>query len=101
MIVAENLIGNAARFAQKEIDISLEKNGTVFKMQIIDDGAGFPLSLLQNGPKPFGKIEEDAAHFGMGLYSSQLLCIKHGGDLQLENQQGYGASVTAFFACSQ
>ena len=25
MIVAENLIGNAARFAQKEIDISLEK----------------------------------------------------------------------------
>lgn len=101
MIVAENLIGNAARFAQKEIDISIEKNGTVFKMQIIDDGAGFPLSLLQNGPKPFGKIEEDAAHFGMGLYSSQLLCIKHGGDLQLENQQGYGASVTAFFACSQ
>ena len=88
MIVAENLIGNAARFAQKEIDISLEKNGTVFKMQIIDDGAGFPLSLLQNGPKPFGKIEE-------------AVCNKHGGDLQLENQQGYGASVTAFFACSQ
>ncbi len=47
------------------------------------------------GPKPFGKRDGGAAHFGMGLYSSQLLCRKHGGDLRLNNCPG--ATVTASF----
>ena len=64
-------------------------------LTVADDGSGFPQELIQNGPKPFGKREGDAAHFGMGLYSSQLLCRKHGGDLRLNNCPG--ATVTASF----
>ena len=43
-----------------------------------------PDQLLQSGPKPFEKSGESAEHFGMGLYSSGLLCRKHGGVLRLE-----------------
>ena len=66
-------------------------------LTVIDDGSGYPAELVQNGPKPFGKLNEDTAHFGMGLYSSGVLCIKHGGVLKLENIDGQGAMATAFF----
>ena len=55
LTVAENLIGNAARFARRnlEITLALEKN-TLF-LSVADDGPGFPGQLLQSGPKPFEK----------------------------------------------
>lgn len=88
LTVAENLIGNAARFAKAKLIISLETDGEFLRLSVRDDGPGFPGPLLQDGPKPFGRLEENATHFGMGLYTSGLLCIKHGGVLKLENQDG-------------
>ena len=62
---------------------------------------GFPAGIVQNGPKPFGKADGDGAHFGMGLYSSQVLCVKHGGMLHVDNaaEPEHGGSVTAVFIC--
>lgn len=99
LTVAENLIGNAARFAQEEVRISLCKDGRSLVLSVRDDGPGFPEQMIQNGPKPFGKAEEDSTHFGMGLYSSQVLCVKHGGMLKVENatEPEHGGIVTAVF----
>lgn len=101
LTVAENLVGNAARFAKSKIIICLEQQGNFLHLSVTDDGPGYPAELIQNGPKPFGKPKEDAAHFGMGLYSSQTLCRKHGGTLILENRTGYGAAATASFQITQ
>ena len=92
--VAENLIGNAARFAQKKLEIALALENDSLLLSVADDGPGFPDELLKNGPKPFGRLEENSEHFGMGLYSSSLLCRKHGGNLRLENRPA-GAITTA------
>lgn len=97
MIAAENLIGNAARFAGGRLSIDLICDGAFLTLSITDDGPGYPAKLLQNGPKPFGTMDENAAHFGMGLYTCQILCQKHGGSLQLENPAGWGARATAQF----
>lgn len=67
-------------------------------LTVQDDGAGYPAALLKDGPKPFGKKHEDPAHFGMGLYSSQLICTKHGGALFLENKADGGAVAKAIFS---
>lgn len=83
--VAENLIGNAARFAQTKMEITLAAEENMLFLSVIDDGSGFPVEIIKSGPKPFGKMEENAEHFGMGLYGSSLLCRKHGGNLRLEN----------------
>lgn len=95
LTVAENLIGNAARFAQTKLEVTLCVKGNILFLAVIDDGPGFPAELLKSGPKPFGKLEESAGHFGMGLYSSNLLCLKHGGILRLENRSSGGAIATA------
>ena len=98
LTAAENLIGNAARFAEEELTISLVRKGNVLILTVEDDGPGYPAALLQNGPRPFAKMSGDAAHFGMGLYSRMLLCLKHGGTLTLQNGTERGASATASFA---
>lgn len=127
LTVAENLIGNATRYARGRIDIQLSirtgmqyfdgesdekrnmadeqmvfkammKNQQFFVMTVTDDGCGYPAKLIKDGPRPFGRMEEDALHFGMGLYTSQMLCMKHGGMLILENDSiNGGAKATAVF----
>ncbi len=100
LTVAENMIGNAVRFARQEVRVCLRQEGGFLTLSVEDDGPGYPAALLRDGPKPFGKASEDAAHFGMGLYSSQVLCGKHGGGLRLENRakgDGGGAQITAVF----
>ena len=131
LTVAENLIGNAARFAKSKIMICLERKDSFLLLSITDDGPGYPVELIRNSPKPFGKVKypasdyevsdlcsvpqmgvqdsvlgslpagtgmkEDSGHFGMGLYSSQMLCLKHEGTLTLENRKGYGATAIASF----
>ncbi|MCB5856583.1 hypothetical protein LIR37_19750, partial [Flavonifractor plautii] len=68
---------------------------------LLPSAGHYPVELIQSGPKPFGKMKEDSAHFGMGLYSSQILCLKHGGTLTLENSKSYGATATASFQINQ
>lgn len=97
LTVAENLIGNAVRFAQTKLEVALDLKKNSLSISVADDGPGFPAELIKSGPKPFGKIGESSEHFGMGLYSSSLLCLKHGGSLQLENSPGGGAITTATF----
>lgn len=97
LTVAENLIGNAARFACRKLEIRLTLTEHMLCLMVADDGPGFPPELVKNGPKPFGKMEENAEHFGMGLYSSILLCLKHGGKLCLENRLEGGGAAAAFF----
>lgn len=105
LTVAENLIGNAGRYAKNKIDICIsvcendtDCTKTYLNLSVRDDGDGYPAKLIQDGPKPFGRMEEDAEHFGMGLYTSRMLCIKHGGTLLLENDINGGARATAAFA---
>lgn len=120
LTVAENLIGNGTRFARNKITISLaisgepgkcgdgqrccgeetdeKENGRCFLvLTVADDGDGFPEKMLREGPQPFGKMEGNEGHFGMGLYTCRMLCRKHGGSLVLENGKHGGARVTAVF----
>ncbi len=92
LTVAENLIGNAARYARQALTIRLAAEGEALLLTVADDGPGFPEALIKNGPKPFEKAGD--GHFGMGLYSSGLLCAKHGGALRLQNEGGGGAAAS-------
>lgn len=90
--IAENLISNAVRFAKQTISVNLSFSGDMLHLEVTDDGSGFPAGLLKNGIQPFQKGNEDAEHFGMGLYLCDLLCKKHGGFLEIKNC-GQGAFV--------
>ncbi|MCI8304361.1 MAG: HAMP domain-containing histidine kinase [Lawsonibacter sp.] len=97
LTVAENLIGNGARFAKQRLEITLTLEESVLSLSVADDGPGFPDQLLKGGPRPFERLEKHTEHFGMGLYTSGLLCRKHGGSLCLKNSPSGGAVAAAAF----
>lgn len=87
--ITENLISNAIRFAKQIILVNLSFADDMLILEVIDDGNGFPTTLLRNGIHPFQKGNEDTEHFGMGLYICDLLCRKHGGYIEIKNcEQG-------------
>lgn len=92
--ITENLISNAVRFAEQNIDVSCSLTETMLKLSVTDDGCGFPAALIKNGIQPFQKGSEDTEHFGMGLYICNLLCQRHGGSISIQNDE-IGATVSA------
>lgn len=94
MRIAENLLGNAGRFAEKKVWLALSCADGFLELTVEDDGCGFPRKLLEKGVLPFGKGEEDGEHFGMGLYICSVLAEKHGGCLKIGNRTPRGARCT-------
>lgn len=100
LTVAENLIGNAARFSRDSLFLTLKRQEEFLILTVGDNGEGFPEELVEKGVKPFGRgenVEGDSVHFGMGLYGCEILCRKHGGMLKLGSRDGEGGEVTAVF----
>ena len=89
--VAENLVGNAARFADGRVDARLDVRDGFLVLAVEDDGPGFSPAALERGCAPFFSETPSKDHFGLGLNIAALLCDKHGGDLALENRAEGGA----------
>lgn len=97
MQVYENLLSNAVRYAKRKIEIAIDKKDSLLLLNVVDDGAGFTAKDLSNAMKSFYKAENEInnEHFGMGLNICKMLCEKHGGYLQISNENGAKA-VAAF-----
>lgn len=97
MQVYENLLSNAVRYAKRKIEIAIDKKDSLLLLNVVDDGAGFTAKDLSNAMKPFYKAENEInnEHFGIGLNICKMLCEKHGGYLQISNENGAKA-VAAF-----
>lgn len=99
MQITENLVSNAVRFARQTVLVAFLIEKDRLTITVKDDGSGFPEKLMKNGVQPFQKGNEDAEHFGMGLYICELLCKKHGGELKIRNDS-FGAAVDAVLSIS-
>ena len=91
--IVENLVSNALRFAATRIDILCSISDGKLLLSVTDDGCGFPDKLIKNGIQPFQKGNDDTGHFGMGLYTCELFCKKHGGNITFKNNQA-GATIS-------
>lgn len=89
--ILENIISNALRYAECEIDIDFSLEDTKLFITVTDDGEGFSPEILNKEGKHLLVADKDG-HMGIGLSVSRLLCRKHGGSLELSNISG-GACV--------
>ncbi|MDE7320381.1 MAG: HAMP domain-containing histidine kinase, partial [Lachnospiraceae bacterium] len=104
MEVLENVLSNAIRYAEEEIEIlsDYEEEKMEFLLTIRDDGAGFSEEQLKKALQPYHKEYEGGEmdeHFGIGLHICREFCRKHGGTLNVANSIQGGAVVTASFSC--
>lgn len=99
MQVFDNLLSNAARFAQSRVEASLAWNGSTLVLSVRDDGPGFTPEGLRRGAEPFyrGDGPDNQGHLGLGLNICRVLCEACGGGLEIANARGGGARVRAWF----
>lgn len=98
--VFENLMSNAARYANSEINVRCRTSGKQLYIIVSDDGQGFDSKDIKIATDPFYTTEKksEGEHFGLGLNICKILCQRHGGDIILKNNKLGGASITAHFS---
>lgn len=91
--ILENIFTNAIRYAEKNILIFFELDHKKLSACIKDDGPGFSEQMLQNKARLFYSEDTSGEHMGLGLATSQVLCQKHGGNMELFNTVSHGACI--------
>ncbi len=99
--VLENLISNALRFAEHQIELAFYLEHGTLSATVTDDGPGFSEKLLQKKTALFYSEDTSGKHLGLGLAVSRVLCQKHGGTIELSNQSPHGACVKATITIKQ
>lgn len=91
--ILENIFGNAIRFAKEKITISFSTENQYLIISVSDDGCGFSDDILENNSNLLLPKPKEDGHMGIGLTISRILCQKHGGNLELSNNEKNGATV--------
>lgn len=95
--ILENLVGNAQRFARREIVLEFHLEGKLLAATVTDDGPGFSEAALRKRDALFFTENASSGHLGLGLAVSRIFCRKLGGSLELSNGEA-GACVKALIA---
>jgi signal transduction histidine kinase len=84
-----NILGNCLRYARKEIEVILDKEGSKIKIIITDDGVGFEETSLEKIFNRFFKGQ--GGNFGLGLAITKSIIEKHNGKIIAGNNADGGA----------
>ena len=96
--VTENLLSNAFRYGECQIEIMVKMDYSELSICVRDDGDGFKEDEGKITEAFYQQnIKDSLKHAGIGMYISRLYCEKHGGKLVIENGEQKGAVVTAVF----
>jgi two-component system, OmpR family, sensor kinase len=96
----DNLLANAVRFspAGSVIVISAREDGPGLRIDICDEGPGFPDDFLPHAFERFRRPDtarnRDDGGAGLGLAIVQAICAAHGGHATARNIPGGGAAVS-------
>ena len=99
--VFSNLIGNAAKYSQKNTPIHIEcslVSGGFVQVAVVDQGMGMTTSSIKSIFKKFYRdkdVIKSHSGLGMGLYIVSKIITDHGGRIWVESTEGIGS--TFFF----
>ena len=89
-----NFIGNANKFAQKNIFISITSDSENSTISIEDDGSGFPKDILTKIGEPYIKSlqskNKSRAGLGLGIFIGKTLLEKNKAKLLIRNSETRG-----------
>lgn len=89
-IAINNIIGNSIRYTQSCVLVSVNTRQDSLVIQIDDDGAGYPQSMLTEAENFTTKIDSSTGSTGLGLFFAETIASKHKrlhrqGSTQLKN----------------
>lgn len=97
--VLANLLSNAVRYSDQPIEVSADRVGAEWVVQVADRGIGVPPDDLERIFEPFFRGDASRARAtggaGLGLTLCQRIVAAHDGRIVAANRPGGGLSVSA------
>lgn len=92
-----NFVGNAVKFSKSKIDINLVSEDEKTKIQICDDGPGFPADVLKIVGEPYissrSKKVKSKAGLGLGTFIGKTLLERKKAEIEFSESNLGGAQV--------
>jgi two-component system, OmpR family, sensor histidine kinase RstB len=95
--VLGNLIGNAGRFARKQVVINATVSSHGTTIEVDDDGPGIPPSDRERVFEPFVRLEETGRGAGLGLALVKRIVTNHGGSVTALDNPFKGCCIRTFW----
>lgn len=94
-----NLLSNAGKFAQKEISVTLKKQGPELILTVADDGCGIKQAELDKIWDKFYQSDQARSKaqnsgVGLGLALVKDIVLKHQGQVSVTSTSGQGTTFT-------
>ena len=91
-----NFIGNANKFSNSKIFITLKSDNEFTEIIVEDDGQGYPNDIISKIGEPylksFKKIEKNKVGLGLGIFIGKTLLEKNFASLQFRNSKTRGGA---------
>lgn len=102
--IVTNLVDNAIRFADSQVEVGLSRDEARFFVRVWDDGPGVPARyrrhIFDRGWTPAVARREEKTSSGLGLFIAYTLAVRYGGDLAIESAAASAPDEQAAFALS-
>ena len=92
-LALRNLLGNALRYARRQIRIASKVNDGWLCLQVEDDGPGIAPELRGQVLQPYVRLDPGSPGFGLGLALVQVVADKHGGQVEVTDSELGGACI--------
>ena len=98
--VISNLLTNSLRYTPQggDIEIGLEKNGSLVRIWVKDNGPGIPQDALTRIFNRFYRVDKSRSRIsggtGLGLAIAKHFVEAHGGTIQAESEVGKGTCIS-------
>jgi len=98
--IVTNLVDNAIRFADSQVEVGLSRDEARFFVRVWDDGPGVPARyrrhIFERGWTPAVARREEKTSSGLGLYIAHTLAVRYGGYLAIESAASEPDEQAAF-----
>ena len=89
-----NLVSNALKYADREVQVSLSRTASNIHLRIADDGPGIAPEMRAEIFKPFQRVAEGSqSGYGLGLAIVSRIARPHDVGLDVSNDDSLGGAV--------